>query len=145
MNQLGGMRPQMNPQQMQQLQMQRMQQMQQQQQQMQMQQGQQGQGAQQGGQQHPMQPPAHRMPMPQPSPAGVDPSKLATMSPEQQKNLLGEKLFARINEIQPDSAAKITGMLLEMDNSEIINLLDSPELLKSKVVEAVNVLKDHMA
>ena len=32
-----------------------------------------------------------------------------------------------------------------MDNSEIINLLDSPEQLKLKVSEAVNVLKDHMS
>ena len=34
-------------------------------------------------------------------------------------------------------------MLLEMDNGEILNLLDSPELLKSKVMEAVAVLKEH--
>ncbi|KAJ9443004.1 Polyadenylate-binding protein [Diplonema papillatum] len=96
------------------------------------------------------QPPARPMqqrPMPQPTApvgnVGVDPSRLATMSQEQQKNLLGERLFSRINDIQPDIAAKITGMLLEMDNAEIINLLDSPELLRSKVTEAVAVLKEH--
>lgn len=43
--------------------------------------------------------------------------------------------------LQPDLAAKITGMLLEMDNSELLVLLDSPESLVAKVEEAVQVLK----
>lgn len=43
--------------------------------------------------------------------------------------------------MQPDLAAKITGMLLEMDNSELLVLLDSPESLVAKVEEAVQVLK----
>lgn len=36
-----------------------------------------------------------------------------------------------------------TGMLLEMDNSELLHMLDTPESLKSKVEEAVTVLKEH--
>jgi polyadenylate-binding protein len=43
--------------------------------------------------------------------------------------------------VQPDLAAKITGMLLEMDNSELLLLLESPESLVAKVEEAVEVLK----
>lgn len=43
--------------------------------------------------------------------------------------------------VQPDLAAKITGMLLEMDNSELLVLLDSAESLAAKVKEAVEVLK----
>lgn len=43
--------------------------------------------------------------------------------------------------MQPDLAAKITGMLLEMDNSELLVLLDSAESLAAKVKEAVEVLK----
>lgn len=73
----------------------------------------------------------------------VDPAKLSKMSGEQQKNYLGEKLFAHITDREPDNAAKITGMLLEMDNAEIVNLLDSPHLLGSKVQEALQVLKEH--
>lgn len=46
-----------------------------------------------------------------------------------------------ISQMQPDLAAKITGMLLEMDNSELLVLLDSPDSLSSKVDEAVQVLK----
>lgn len=43
--------------------------------------------------------------------------------------------------LQPDLAAKITGMLLEMDNSELLLLLESPEPLAAKVDEAVKVLQ----
>eukprot|EP01065_Artemidia_motanka_P008645 TRINITY_DN1435_c0_g1_i1.p2 TRINITY_DN1435_c0_g1~~TRINITY_DN1435_c0_g1_i1.p2 ORF type:complete len:272 (+),score=112.92 TRINITY_DN1435_c0_g1_i1:69-884(+) len=73
----------------------------------------------------------------------IDPGRLATMSAEQQKNLLGEKLFAKVATVDSVNAAKITGMLLEMDNSEIINLIDSPPLLASKVQEAIDVLRQH--
>lgn len=43
--------------------------------------------------------------------------------------------------MQPELAAKITGMLLEMDNAELLLLLESPEALTAKVEEAVQVLK----
>ena len=45
--------------------------------------------------------------------------------------------------MHPKQAGKITGMLLEMDNSEILHMLDSHESLKLKVDEAVMVLKAH--
>ena len=45
--------------------------------------------------------------------------------------------------MHPDQAGKITGMLLEMDNSEILHMLDSHESLKVKVDEAVTVLRAH--
>ncbi|KAL5788019.1 hypothetical protein ACOSP7_004968 [Xanthoceras sorbifolium] len=41
----------------------------------------------------------------------------------------------------PGLVAKITGMLLEMDNSDLLLLLESPESLAAKVDEAVQVLK----
>eukprot|EP00668_Euglena_longa_P002711 GGOE01003166.1.p1 GENE.GGOE01003166.1~~GGOE01003166.1.p1 ORF type:complete len:609 (-),score=140.79 GGOE01003166.1:595-2421(-) len=70
-------------------------------------------------------------------------SELAGMAPEQQKNALGERLFARISETQPEYAAKITGMLLEMDVTETLNLLESPDVLTEKINEALTVLKAH--
>eukprot|EP00756_Hemistasia_phaeocysticola_P014331 Hpha_TRINITY_DN15334_c2_g1::TRINITY_DN15334_c2_g1_i1::g.90723::m.90723/K13126/PABPC; polyadenylate-binding protein len=68
---------------------------------------------------------------------------LAAMSPEQQKNALGEQLYHKICQTRPDQAAKITGMLLEMDVSETLNLLESPDLLNSKITEALAVLHAH--
>lgn len=49
-------------------------------------------------------------------------AQLASAPPPQQKQLLGEALFPKIQVMQPELAGKITGMLLEMDNSELINL-----------------------
>jgi polyadenylate-binding protein len=72
----------------------------------------------------------------------LTPQMLAEMSAEQQKNFLGERLFARIHESQPEYAAKITGMILEMDIAEQLNLLESPDHLQAKVQEALDVLKE---
>ncbi|KAL6133509.1 hypothetical protein ACLB2K_065744 [Fragaria x ananassa] len=68
-------------------------------------------------------------------------SMLAAATPEQQKQILGERLFPLVHKHKPDLASKITGMLLEMDNSELLLLLESPESLAAKVGEAVQVLK----
>jgi polyadenylate-binding protein len=40
-------------------------------------------------------------------------------------------------------AGKITGMLLEMDNNELIHLLDAPDALNAKVNEALVVLHEY--
>ncbi|CAN4118150.1 unnamed protein product [Withania somnifera] len=66
---------------------------------------------------------------------------LAAAAPEQQKQILGEHLYPLVSKHKPELAAKITGMLLEMDNAELLLLLESPESLATKVEEAVEVLK----
>ncbi|KAG5556748.1 hypothetical protein RHGRI_007124 [Rhododendron griersonianum] len=68
-------------------------------------------------------------------------SKLSAAPPEQQKQILGERLYPLVHKHKPDLAAKITGMILEMDNAELLLLLESPESLVTKVEEAVKVLE----
>uniref|UniRef100_A0A672PHH0 Polyadenylate-binding protein n=1 Tax=Sinocyclocheilus grahami TaxID=75366 RepID=A0A672PHH0_SINGR len=60
-------------------------------------------------------------------------SMLAAAPPQEQKQMLGERLFPLIQNMHPSLAGKITGMLLEIDNSELLHMLESPESLRSKV------------
>uniref|UniRef100_H2YP42 Polyadenylate-binding protein n=1 Tax=Ciona savignyi TaxID=51511 RepID=H2YP42_CIOSA len=70
-------------------------------------------------------------------------SMLAAAQPQEQKQMLGERLYPLIEQSHPDLASKITGMLLEIDNSELLHMLESRESLKAKVEEAVAVLQAH--
>jgi polyadenylate-binding protein len=68
---------------------------------------------------------------------------LASAPPQEQKQMLGERLYPLIYSMHPEWAGKITGMLLEIDNAELLHMLDSRESLKAKVDEAVIVLQAH--
>lgn len=92
---------------------------------------------------------------PIPQQAGSDPGAVAAQpltiemltnaTPSQQKQMLGERLYPLIAEMQPRLSGKITGMLLDMENTEILHLLESPEALTERVDEAVAVLREHAA
>ena len=58
---------------------------------------------------------------------------LAEAPPQEQKQMLGERLFPLIHVMYSELAGKITGMLLEIDNSELLHMLESRESLKAKV------------
>ncbi|XP_017323168.1 polyadenylate-binding protein 1-like isoform X1 [Ictalurus punctatus] len=75
----------------------------------------------------------------------LTPSMLAAAPLLEQKQLLGERLYPLIHALHPNLAGKITGMLLEIDNSELLLMLESPESLQTKVEEAVAVLQAHQA
>lgn len=75
--------------------------------------------------------------------SGAWSSVLAKASPQQQKQMLGERLYPLVQKRQFHLAGKITGMLLEMDNNELLFLLDSEDALASKVDEAELVLQQH--
>merc|ERR1711916_372858 len=68
-------------------------------------------------------------------------SALAAAPPSVQKKMIGEKLYPAIMKYQPELAGKITGMMLEMDNSELLMLLESEQQLRNKVVDALRVLE----
>ncbi|GFP83853.1 polyadenylate-binding protein 8 [Phtheirospermum japonicum] len=55
---------------------------------------------------------------------------------------MGENLYPLIDQLEHEHAAKVTGMLLEMDQTEVLHLLESPDALKSKVSEAMDVLRN---
>ncbi|KAB2030215.1 hypothetical protein ES319_D05G215400v1 [Gossypium barbadense] len=77
----------------------------------------------------------------QPMPVPALATALANATPEQQRTMLGESLYPLVERLERDSAAKVTGMLLEMDQTEVLHLLESPEALKAKVAEAMEVLR----
>ncbi|XP_067914113.1 E3 ubiquitin/ISG15 ligase TRIM25-like isoform X2 [Heterodontus francisci] len=70
---------------------------------------------------------------------------LSALPFQEQKQLLGERLFPLIQVLHPSMAGKITGMLLELDNSELLQYLECSDSLRSKVDEAVVVLQRHQA
>uniref|UniRef100_A0A8C5TYL6 PABC domain-containing protein n=1 Tax=Malurus cyaneus samueli TaxID=2593467 RepID=A0A8C5TYL6_9PASS len=72
-------------------------------------------------------------------------SLLAAAPPQEQKQMIGERLYPLIHVLHPSLAGKITGMLLEIDNSELLLLLESPDSLRAKIEEAVTVLQAHQS
>ncbi|KAI3460201.1 hypothetical protein Pfo_016864 [Paulownia fortunei] len=80
--------------------------------------------------------------IPQPMPITALASALANATPEQQRMMLGENLYPLVDQLEHEHAAKVTGMLLEMDQTEVLHLLESPDALKAKVAEAMDVLRN---
>jgi polyadenylate-binding protein len=68
---------------------------------------------------------------------------LQNAKPEERKRFIGERLFPKIQAVEPRRAGKITGMLLEMDDTELLVLLHDNNALFNKINEALAVLKDH--
>lgn len=68
-------------------------------------------------------------------------SALASATPENQRLMLGEHLYPLVERVEREHAAKVTGMLLEMDQTEVLHLIESPDALKKKVAEAMDVLR----
>ncbi len=71
-------------------------------------------------------------------------ANLAQATPEQQKQMLGERLYMHIVPTQSNLAGKITGMLLEgLDNAELLFLIASPLALHVKINLALDALVKH--
>lgn len=76
-----------------------------------------------------------------PVPMSTLASALASTTPDNQRLMLGEQLFPLVERIERETAGKVTGMLLEMDQTEVLHLIESPDALKIKVAEAMEVLR----
>lgn len=83
-----------------------------------------------------------------------DPNKLTTVAlqakaeyikftkgSQQVKEQLGETIFCIASQVYPDKAAKITGMLLELDAAELHKLLENPLELENKMKVACDALE----
>lgn len=86
----------------------------------------------------PMAPRPPVVPMPPPAPPAAAP-----VEPVNHKQLLGESLYPLIQQREPKLAGKITGMLLELDNSEIMHIIEDQSALGEKINEALDVLRKH--
>ncbi|KAK9943707.1 hypothetical protein M0R45_009308 [Rubus argutus] len=75
-----------------------------------------------------------------PVPMSTLASALASATPDNQRLMLGEQLYPLVERIEPELTAKVTGMLLEMDQTEVLHLIESPDALKDKVAEAMDVV-----
>lgn len=73
-------------------------------------------------------------------PAALNKEALQKLPAQQQKQQLGEQLYAQNYRLRPELAGKLTGMMLELPNAEILELLESEAKLKHKIDEAVQVL-----
>ncbi|EJU05344.1 polyadenylate binding protein [Dacryopinax primogenitus] len=72
----------------------------------------------------------------------INAALLANASAGEQKQILGEAIYMKIHAMQPELAGKITGMLLEMETTELIHLIETPDALQNKVAEAITVLEE---
>ena len=70
-------------------------------------------------------------------------SMLMGRAPEVQKQMLGERLAFLIRPSQPALTGKITVLLLELDNTALLHLLNTPAALQIKIQAAVQYLVDN--
>lgn len=75
------------------------------------------------------------------SPVAVLAQQLASAAPEAQRMLLGEALYPLVEQVDAPQASKVTGMLLEMDQGEVLHLIEDNSALVAKVQEAKAVLR----
>ena len=62
---------------------------------------------------------------------------------EKKKLILRQQLYSKIAAIEPDLSSKITGMILELDNNEILKTINNDDLLKEKIKEAKRILTEY--
>eukprot|EP00974_Lingulodinium_polyedra_P026421 2549720-Lingulodinium_polyedra.AAC.1 len=54
--------------------------------------------------------------------------------------MIGRRLLPAVARTQPEMAARITGMMLELGNQELLAMLDSRQHLEARIAEAMAML-----
>ncbi|CAG9322841.1 unnamed protein product [Blepharisma stoltei] len=86
--------------------------------------------------------PSQILAQPQPVPINFDIRAYEIALPESKKSMLGAVLYPVVlMNSNSKIAGKITDMLLEMENEELLSLFNSPHELKLKVEEAIDALR----
>ena len=68
---------------------------------------------------------------------------LTAATPAQRKDMLGVRLYPYVAARNSTLATKITGMLLELDDPDVLHLLDTPDALTERIQEAEDVLREY--
>ena len=68
---------------------------------------------------------------------------ISTLTPEDLHNFLGTELFKLVSNINKEQASKITGMLLELGTQRVLDLIDTPDELRNKVIECMDLLEKY--
>lgn len=79
------------------------------------------------------------------APTELTAEALASAQPSEQKQMLGERIYPLVQEqIGNDQAGKVTGMLLEIENNELLMMIENKDMLKERIKEACDVLASHI-
>ncbi|KAG2236502.1 hypothetical protein INT48_000802 [Thamnidium elegans] len=76
-------------------------------------------------------------------PSQLTVESLEAFSPETQRQMLGERIYSYLSDLYPQEAGKLTGMLLEMDKVQLVDLINNPKQLEYTAKEAIDVLLEH--
>ena len=76
------------------------------------------------------------------APAEMTAASLAAMPPMRQRQLLGERLYPLVEAVEPQLAGKITGIILEMEQRAVLELIESHEALTAMVAGVKSALSD---
>jgi hypothetical protein len=79
--------------------------------------------------------------MPSWSVAGSGGLQVSVSHPTPRAQVLTERVHKLVSATNPSLAVKIAGMLLELDTSEVLRLIDTPAALADRVSEAIEALK----
>jgi len=68
-------------------------------------------------------------------------AELADLPRDRRYSEMGNRMYPLVHKLQPRRAPKITGMFLENEDEALLELLQDPAILETRVNEAIEVLK----